>query len=152
MKNGLNTEGWYSGAAQPEPRLESNWKSAARPEIAVHRHSPSNLAEQEHICAEEWPIIPQSKCGKLTATNLGWCRLYFLPKRLWGLGTTWKKNVLTTTIYHCKYNKTFKPLLIIHCTMFSHENKPIFFGLRKRDTFKMAIKVLIMKELLWINY
>ncbi len=113
MKNGLNTEGWYSGAAQPEPRLESNWKSAVRPEIAVHRHSPSNLAEQKHICAEEWPIILQSKCRKPTPTNPGWCRLYVLLRNhVQGIKEKNKKKIiknviLTTTLYHCKCNKIF---------------------------------------------
>ena len=55
---------WSSESPDLNP-IESLWKDL---KIAVHRHSPSNMAELEQICKEEWEKIPKSRCAKLTQT------------------------------------------------------------------------------------
>ena len=50
--------------------IEHLWQDL---KIAVHRCSPSNLAELELFCKEEWAKMSVSRCAKLVETN---------PKRL----------------------------------------------------------------------
>ena len=51
-------------------RIENLWKEL---KIAVHWRSPSNLAELEQICKEEWEKISKSRCAKLID----------IPKKTW---------------------------------------------------------------------
>jgi len=50
--------------------IEHLWRDL---KMAVHQRLPSNLAELERICKEEWQRIPKSRCEKLDAS---------FPKRL----------------------------------------------------------------------
>jgi hypothetical protein len=50
--------------------IKNLWRDV---KIAVQRRSPSNLAELERICREEWEKLPKYRCAKLVASY---------PKRL----------------------------------------------------------------------
>jgi hypothetical protein len=53
--------------AQPEPGpIEYLWGDL---KIAVHRRSPSNLAELESICRQEWEKLPKYRCAKPVASD-----------------------------------------------------------------------------------
>ena len=54
--------------AQLKPGLEPDRTSLERLEIAAQRRSPSNLAEFERICREEWEKVPKYKCAKLVVS------------------------------------------------------------------------------------
>ena len=45
--------------------IENLWQDL---KTAVHKRSPSNLAEFELFCKEEWAKIPVSRCAKLVET------------------------------------------------------------------------------------
>ena len=45
--------------------IEHLWRDL---EIAVQRHSPSNLTELERICREQWEKLPKYRCAKLVAS------------------------------------------------------------------------------------
>jgi hypothetical protein len=53
-----------------KPGLEPDLTSLEGPEkkIAVQQCSPSNLAELERICREEWEKLPKYKCAKIVAS------------------------------------------------------------------------------------
>ena len=45
--------------------IEHLWRDL---KIAVQRRSPSNLAELERFCREEWEKLPKYRCAKLVAS------------------------------------------------------------------------------------
>uniref|UniRef100_A0AAZ3RZ70 Tc1-like transposase DDE domain-containing protein n=1 Tax=Oncorhynchus tshawytscha TaxID=74940 RepID=A0AAZ3RZ70_ONCTS len=55
---------WPSQSPHLRP-IEHLWRDL---KIAVHRRSPSNLAELERICREEWEKLPKYRCAKLVAS------------------------------------------------------------------------------------
>lgn len=65
----INVLDWPSQSPDLNP-IEHLWQDL---KIAVHRHPPSNLAELEQVCKEEWGKLSVSRCAKLVETY---------PKRL----------------------------------------------------------------------
>uniref|UniRef100_A0A673YPH3 Tc1-like transposase DDE domain-containing protein n=1 Tax=Salmo trutta TaxID=8032 RepID=A0A673YPH3_SALTR len=60
----LNVLEWPSQSPDLNP-IEHLWTDL---KIAVQRRSPSNLAELERICREEWEKLPKYRCAKLVAS------------------------------------------------------------------------------------
>uniref|UniRef100_A0A674A8J2 Zinc finger protein 250-like n=1 Tax=Salmo trutta TaxID=8032 RepID=A0A674A8J2_SALTR len=60
----LNVLEWPNQSPDLNP-IEHLWRDL---KIAVQRRSPSNLAELERICREEWEKFPKYRCAKLVAS------------------------------------------------------------------------------------
>jgi transposase len=60
----LNVFEWPSQSPDLNP-IEHLWRDL---QIAVQRHSPSNLTDLEKICREEWEKLPKCRCAKLVAS------------------------------------------------------------------------------------
>ena len=64
-KKKINVLEWSSQSPDLNP-IEHLWRDL---KIAVHRRSPSNLAEIEQFSREEWAKISSSRCVKLVEIN-----------------------------------------------------------------------------------
>ena len=60
----LNVLDWLSQGMDLKP-IKHLWRDLR---IAVQRHSPSNLAEFERICREEWEKLPKYRFAKLVVS------------------------------------------------------------------------------------
>ena len=60
----LNVLEWSSQSLDMNPIIHL-WRHL---EIAVQRHSPSDLTELERFCREEWEKLPKYRAGKLVAS------------------------------------------------------------------------------------
>jgi hypothetical protein len=60
----LNVIEWPSQSPDLNP-IKHLWRDL---KIALQRCSPSNLAELERICREEWEKLPKYKCAKLVVS------------------------------------------------------------------------------------
>ena len=60
----LNVLEWTSQSPDLNP-IEHLWRDL---KIAVQQRSPTNLAELERICREEWEKLPKYRCAMLVAS------------------------------------------------------------------------------------